>query len=59
MTGLGLAGMRERLRLVCGRISIDSGPSQGTQIDATIPLPRAALEGEDDSPQYMRAGGVE
>lgn len=57
--GLGLAGMRERLRLVGGRISIDSGPSQGTQIDATIPLLRAGLEGEDDSPQYMRAGGVE
>jgi PAS domain S-box-containing protein len=42
--GLGLVGMRERLRLVGGSISIDSGPSQGTQIEATIPLMRNERE---------------
>jgi PAS domain S-box-containing protein len=36
--GLGLVGMRERLRLVGGSIAIDSEPSHGTQIEATVPL---------------------
>jgi signal transduction histidine kinase len=37
---LGLISMRERLRLVEGRVSIRSQPGQGTQIDAFIPLCR-------------------
>jgi signal transduction histidine kinase len=36
--GLGLISMQERLRLVGGRVSIDSQPSQGTRIDARVPL---------------------
>jgi len=35
--GLGLISMRERLRLVGGHISIESEPSQGTQIRVHIP----------------------
>jgi signal transduction histidine kinase len=36
--GLGLISMQERLRLVGGRVSINSNPSHGTQIDARVPL---------------------
>jgi PAS domain S-box-containing protein len=36
--GLGFISMRERLRLVGGRISIRSQPLAGTQIDVVIPI---------------------
>lgn len=36
--GIGLIGMRERLHLIGGEISIDSRPSQGTRIAARVPL---------------------
>jgi PAS domain S-box-containing protein len=36
--GLGLTSMRERLKLVNGRLSIDSKPHQGTTILARVPL---------------------
>ena len=39
--GLGIAGMRERLRYVGGRLRIDSRPGAGTTVVATVPLPRA------------------
>ncbi len=35
--GLGLISMRERLRLLQGEMTIDSAPSQGTQVVAWIP----------------------
>ena len=35
---LGLISMKERLRLVGGKISIRSEPNKGTQIDVSIPL---------------------
>lgn len=37
-SGLGFIGMRERLRLVGGQLSIRSRPSQGTQIEVSVPL---------------------
>jgi signal transduction histidine kinase len=37
-TGLGLVSMRERLRLVGGRLSVKSKPYRGTQIRARVPL---------------------
>ncbi len=37
VAGLGLISMRERLRLVGGQLSIESGPSRGTRILARIP----------------------
>ena len=37
-TGLGLISMRERLRLVGGEVSIASQPSQGTRVEARVPL---------------------
>jgi signal transduction histidine kinase len=48
--GLGLLGMRERLRLVGGSLSIDSRPSKGTEINVRVPLSRIGLEYEDHSP---------
>jgi PAS domain S-box-containing protein len=36
--GLGLTSMRERVRLVNGTITIDSDPTRGTTICASIPL---------------------
>jgi len=45
--GLGLMSMRERLRLVGGRISIVSRPSRGTQIVARVPLAQRRVKNED------------
>jgi len=36
--GIGLIGMRERLRLVGGSLSVRSAPKQGTEIIAEVPL---------------------
>jgi PAS domain S-box-containing protein len=36
--GIGLAGMRERLRLIGGRLLINSEPLRGTEILAEVPL---------------------
>jgi signal transduction histidine kinase len=36
--GLGLVSMRERLHLIGGTITIDSGPKIGTRIDVRAPL---------------------
>jgi signal transduction histidine kinase len=47
--GLGLASMRERLRLVGGTIVIDSRPSAGTRIDVHVPL-CAAGQGPNAQP---------
>jgi PAS domain S-box-containing protein len=35
--GLGLASMKERLKLVAGKLSIDSRPKSGTTIQASVP----------------------
>jgi signal transduction histidine kinase len=53
--GIGLVGMRERLRLVGGRLSVRSEPMQGTEILAEVPLsfsPNKALV------RIMTAGGA-
>jgi len=36
--GLGVRSMEERLRLIGGRFELQSGPMQGTRIDAWVPL---------------------
>ena len=38
-SGLGLASMEERVRLVSGEILISSSPGQGTTIQVRVPLP--------------------
>ena len=40
--GLGLTSMKERLKLVHGRLSVESNTAQGTVVRATAPLPFAA-----------------
>ncbi|MBI4494679.1 MAG: sensor histidine kinase [Chloroflexi bacterium] len=42
--GLGLFGMRERMALIGGQLSIESHPGQGTCISAHVPLDGAAVE---------------
>ena len=37
--GLGVTSMKERLKLVDGKLSIDSKPQQGTTIQARVPIP--------------------
>jgi signal transduction histidine kinase len=37
-SGFGLVGMRERVALVGGRLTIDSAPGQGTTIRAQLPV---------------------
>jgi two-component system sensor histidine kinase NreB len=37
-TGLGLASMRERVRLVGGKFEVISESMRGTTIDASLPL---------------------
>ncbi len=52
---LGLAGMRERVTLLGGTVSVQSGHGQGTLIEANIPYQPKESEAEDDHPSV--AGG--
>ncbi|MGA8408224.1 MAG: PAS domain S-box protein [Candidatus Acidiferrales bacterium] len=54
--GIGLVGMRERLRLVGGRLTVESAPARGTEIIAEVPLPVLANE---THVRMMSAGGSE
>ena len=42
--GIGLVGMRERLRLIGGRLSVHSAPGRGTEILAEVQLPVSTSE---------------
>jgi PAS domain S-box-containing protein len=53
--GIGLVGMRERLRLVGGRLSVKSEPMQGTEIFAEVPL---SLSPNKTLARIMTAGGT-
>lgn len=43
-SSLGLVGMRERVRLVHGKISIHSTQGEGTRIEVRVPLPTQAAD---------------
>jgi signal transduction histidine kinase len=43
--GLGLLSMRERVRLIHGRIEWRSQPGAGTRVDVRVPLPPAGANG--------------
>jgi PAS domain S-box-containing protein len=51
--GLGLISMKERLRLVGGKFSLQSAPSAGTEITVQVPLLRAVQPGTP-RPQIVR-----
>jgi PAS domain S-box-containing protein len=46
MASAGLAGMRERARLVGGRVTLESAPGEGTRVRAVLPLGGPAAAGE-------------
>jgi signal transduction histidine kinase len=43
--GLGLVGMRERVHLAGGVLTIDARPAGGTRVDALVPARRPARQG--------------
>jgi PAS domain S-box-containing protein len=53
--GLGLVSMRERLRLVGGRLSVQSAPMRGTEILAEVPV---AVSADEPRVKLMTAGGI-
>lgn len=44
-TGLGLTGMRERVELLGGTLTVESTPAQGTRIAFAVPLPAESRDG--------------
>ena len=44
-SGIGLAGMLERSRLLGGQLSIDSAPHAGTRVTVSVPTVRAPVAG--------------
>ncbi len=42
--GLGLLGITERVRELCGQVNIDSAPGKGTRIAVVLPLEKEATE---------------
>jgi len=44
--GIGLTSMKERVKLVHGELSIDSGPQRGTLIHVTVPLGYRAMSAQ-------------
>ena len=37
--GLGMIGMKERARIVNGKLSIQTWPGKGTTVELVVPLP--------------------
>lgn len=57
--GIGLATLRERARLLGGRLFITSVPDQGTRVSVVLPVKKqddADLPGELDGPDVSAAG---
>ena len=55
--GLGLISMRERMKLVDGRLSISSGREHGTTIQACVPFSPKSCSGTDNlkGGKYLRS----
>ena len=50
--GLGLISMRERLRLIGGRLTLESAPLHGTRISVHVPLHSGARHGTSEQKQH-------
>jgi two-component system, NarL family, sensor kinase len=53
-SGVGISGMRERLRQFEGKMNIESD-SSGTRIFATIPLPKSASSGDQSKTEPLES----
>ena len=53
-SGVGIRGMRERLRQFKGEMKIESD-SSGTRISVTIPVPNNAIAQDESSPESLQA----
>jgi PAS domain S-box-containing protein len=53
-SGMGIRGMRERLRQYDGNLSIESG-SSGTRLFVTIPIPKSVETEENDGMEPLQA----
>jgi len=51
--GFGLIGMRERVELVDGRLTIDSASGDGTTVRATLPVRRSEADAADAQPEAV------
>ena len=47
-SGIGLIGIRERVRALGGAVTLSSGPGGGTCLRASLPLPRESAGGRED-----------
>ena len=56
-SGVGITGMRERLRQFAGTLAIESGDS-GTRVFATIPVPKAATPDDQSVTEPLQASEV-
>lgn len=55
--GVGIAGMRERVRLLGGRLEVQSGAG-GTSVQAILPLPDSGVSLTADSTDPPKAAGL-
>jgi len=46
-SGFGLVGMSERIDMLGGTLSVESGPDRGTRITAILPVTRRSEPGGD------------
>jgi signal transduction histidine kinase len=53
VSGVGIRGMRERLRQFKGEMKIRSD-SSGTRISVTIPVPKNAIAQDESSPESLQ-----
>jgi len=55
--GLGLISMEERVRLVDGKLTVESAPSAGTTVIAFVPLGKMAISGKRGPARKQGAAG--
>src|SRR5690242_518426 len=56
--GVGIQGMRERMRLLSGSLDVSSAPGRGTIVRATLPVLQTEGEKPIDSPRQTSAQAV-